>query len=549
MIRRKLTTLGTLLFSGVLLGLSYPTMLGFWSLIFVALTPLLYVVLTRNQTGRELFLSGFVYGLGYFALVVSWYFAIYPLDWLGISSKFTSLILISLTFVLILCVCSLFFGLFALILGKTKNFLSQTKHQTINFILFISSLWVVLEYLRAWMFSIFWFGPGALLGPHWTMGDLGYALHAVAPLRMLASLGGVYLLSFLIVSVNVGLLFLIKHKDFAFVKPKSVALTLMAVIVLWLASGTYIYMYASSGKVTNETSVKVVLVTTDFSRDYSSNIRDLLVKPSAVLTKFGQALKLRPDVIVLPEGSELTTALADYYGSLSKAQSALATVPNAKPFIILDHITVTEPTDTHPHSRLLFFDTVSGTLGHYDKRLLFPNSEYIPDIMDLLMRLAGQSRLLNTFEYLRVLDPGKFKDVVVETRYGKIGGLICGDILSPELSRGLARNGAEIIMVSTSDATYNGAQSLVRENEAMAQIRAVETGRAFIQATNRGESYAMNSRGDVLASYVASSSLEVLNLKLENKQTIYARFGNWILILSALILFVSFVKLKPIIER
>src|SRR5207248_1022171 len=67
----------------------------------------------------------------------------------------------------------------------------------------------------------------------------------------------------------------------------------------------------------------------------------------------------------------------------------------------------------------------------------------------------------------------------------RVGTLICFESTYPELARGLARDGAQILIVTTNDASF-GTSPAAREHLAMSQTRAVELGRAVVHAAISG---------------------------------------------------------------
>src|SRR5690606_2426361 len=71
------------------------------------------------------------------------------------------------------------------------------------------TLWVFFEYIRSFFVSLLWVGDGALVGPHWSISFLGYNIASVKFLAPLASLGGVFVLSMLVVFLNLLFFFLI----------------------------------------------------------------------------------------------------------------------------------------------------------------------------------------------------------------------------------------------------------------------------------------------------------------------------------------------------
>ena len=179
--------------SGILLGAGFiAPFLNFLS--WIALIPLLFFVEHENSK-RKIFLAGFITGFIFLGMVISWYFETLPLSWVGIENNLLGFPLVFLIWILSTFTLAFFLGLFSL----SYSFLK--RRDWLNFLL-IPSLWIIFEYLRAWGFSILWWGKESLLGPHYTLGNLGYLLSSNQNIVALASFGGIYFLSWILVFFN-----------------------------------------------------------------------------------------------------------------------------------------------------------------------------------------------------------------------------------------------------------------------------------------------------------------------------------------------------------
>lgn len=152
------------------------------------------------------------------------------------------------------------------------------------------------------------------------------------------------------------------------------------------------------------------------------------------------------------------------------------------------------------------------------------------------MRVAGQSEVLEAFKRYRVLAPGERVSVVANTRFGKIGGLICSAILSPELGRGMVNNGAELLVVVSSLALFEANPIMQAENRAMSQIRAIETGRDYLVVSNVGESLAIARDGQIVEYIDSGDETKVVLVNRYSNINFYTKYGNWIVWLSLFIL-------------
>ena len=158
--------------SGLCLIFSYPP-IDFGWLIWVALVPALFACFQCKQSQKRHFGLGYILGVLYFGGTFWWigyvtvpgtvalvlYLALYPAAWFWA-------------------------------VGRWRDRVSGAFGSHLILAAGGASLWVVLEWTRGW----------ALTGFTWNY--LGVALHRNVAMMQLASLGGVHLLSWLIVAVN-----------------------------------------------------------------------------------------------------------------------------------------------------------------------------------------------------------------------------------------------------------------------------------------------------------------------------------------------------------
>ncbi len=192
-----------LFLSGILLVLSYPPF-NFAVLPFFSLLPLFFFLNLKNIPPKKSFLAGFITGFIFLGGVMLWLFDTFPLNWLGVENSFLGFLFLFSTWLLLTAILAAFFGLFSLSL----SFLSRRNFWDI---LLIPSLWIIFDYLRIWAFGLYLAGSESILGPHWTFGNLAYTVAHNPSLRFLASIGGIYLVTFLIILINTLFFFLIKN--------------------------------------------------------------------------------------------------------------------------------------------------------------------------------------------------------------------------------------------------------------------------------------------------------------------------------------------------
>jgi len=519
--------------SGVLLILAYPPYdLEF--LIWFALIPLFWFVFAEKINPKKAFIGGTICGIVFFGKLFDWLFATYPFEWLGINaeqSKVPILILLIILYIIQTVFLGLFFGIFTrlCLILRIKHFAIRR----ISYLLIIPALWIVFEYLRAWGFGILYFGKESLLGPHWTFGNLAYTLHNKSNLIQIADLGGIYLISFLIVLVNMSLFLILKRCVRLNLTHIAVLLIILGLVgTAWVGYGIYKSnnLYESNG------SYKIALLQTNFSSGAEFNSYQKKEVFDAVLGLF-QSTQESADIIIAPEGFGIVGITK--HTKIAKYLLEDFYKPGQ---IYLENNKIIEHKKTK--SRLFYYDLEAASpdasqdgkenpIGFHDKMLLVPNGDFLPYLTKILLNIYS----LNIEHEKRLYTKGDKIEPI-----NKIGGTICSGIISPKIQREMTKKDAEFLVSVSSDAPFHGAKALLAQNLAMSKLRAVENRRYFAQATNMGYSFLLNSKGEIIAkSNKLGNEILFEDVRFLKKKTVYSRFGDWIIILSTATLLLTFI--------
>jgi apolipoprotein N-acyltransferase len=127
--------------------------------------------------------------------------------------------------------------------------------------------------------------------------------------------------------------------------------------------------------------------------------------------------------------------------------------------------------------------------ARYDKRHLVPFGEYVP--LESILPYEWFVPAGVAF-----FSPGP-DHRPVEASAGKLGLLICYEAIFPEIARETANHGAQLLVNITNDSWY-GFSSAPYQHLAIARMRAIETGRYLLRAANTGVSAVIDPRGRVL---------------------------------------------------
>jgi apolipoprotein N-acyltransferase len=539
--------------SGLLLALAYPGWplnLGF--LAWIGLMPLFWGIKNlqfyHDRDKIEGFLFGFFAGLVYFLIIFRWFWSIHPLDTLGIQNNLASFVIVLLVYIISSAGMAVFWGLFGLVyslqLTAYSKKLGNWKLETGNWKLFLLApvLFVLLEYARSYGFGLLWAGSGTLFGPHWTLGNLTYALANNPLILRLASLVGIYGLTFLVVLVNSALMVIFTRscknyhgKIVGVLLPVVLTATVLAAVeflpkTLWLSK--------QKAAADNE-RINFAVIQTNQPTKISPAPKETLNAFKEQLDLLKQVAQRHPEsqLIIFPEASDffknlslfLTGAqIQNYFSNLFK-----------EPRLIISGARIVDA-DSHAYSRVFSLDTQKDIISFYDKRLLTPQGEFLSYPTRFIVNLLSKTKV-SEFGALRELSIGKEKISTINFR-GQFSAapLVCSEILSPGLTRKTTQ-GADIIVEMASYGIFHGNTVLVKQNLAAARLRAAENRKPLITASNMGLSYAIESAGNI-AKIAPNQAPQILtgNVAIGPQKSWYNGVGDTLVLLGCLGLLIYF---------
>ncbi len=359
----------------------------------------------------------------------------------------------------------------------------------------LPSYWLFTEWARSWQgFG----GPWAVLGTsQWQ--------HPVV--LALASVGGVWLISFALVAANTGIVILLLARR------NLVRLAGAAGVAVALAAGPVVFALTSAAPAVRHVTVALV-------QQGSQPSRASRVNASLRLSEgLGTA---RPDLIVWGESSvgydieRADTGLLDRIEALSARTGAeiLVNQDSALP--------------GGGKSKVALLIGPHGVMGSYVKTRLVPFGEYIP-FRGALGWLTSISKAAPSN-----MIPGDGAHLIhAVDRAGRplpIGVLICFESAFPDMSRVDADLGAQLIIYQTSDSTFQKSWAPA-QHASLSAVRAAETGRPVVQAALTGDTVAFDTRGRLLAMMTsAHRGVIVLRIGLPSAsvRTPYDRLGDYL---------------------
>ncbi len=473
------------LLAGILLPLAFAPV-NFSPLAFI--TPAILFWLWLDSTPKRAFITGYLFGLGFFGVGISWVaVSFYQFGGMGfvLSAAATMLFV-------------LFLALFPAMLGWSGRRYLSHLNRSFYLLLFLPAAWVLVEWVRGWILTGF---PWLHLGNSQTD----------SPLIGLAPVVGMYGISWsLTFSAGVLVWALVESN-------RNRVIGLVCVAVLWAAAGF------------------LTLI------EWSDNDGEMLTA-SLIQGNVPQNLKWRPeqrrptidlytrlsrdrwdrDIVIWPE-----TALPAYYHQAESFLQGLAREAKSNGGAeLLIGLPVLEKSDDNSESDQYFNSVVRVGTGDgdatqiYYKSHLVPFGEYIP-LKDLL---GGLLELMQV--PMANFSRGDVKQPLVTVAGRSVGISICyEDVFGEEVIRGLPEAS---LLVNVSNDAWFGDSFAPHQHLQMARMRSIETARPMLRATNNGISAVIDHKGNVLATS-PQFEVAVLDGKVQPQSgaTPYVLAGNW----------------------
>jgi apolipoprotein N-acyltransferase len=460
------------------------------------------------------FWPGFIIGLVYFSYIFSWIWAVSPANAFEITNKPVGLFLIFVVFSITVATAAIFWGLFSffgrrIVRGQTNQYIAP---------LYLASVFVLVEYLRAWGMGLVWLGNGSFLGPHWTFGNPAYLLSFLPWIVKTSSVWGIYGIDFLIIFLLSSLALGIKKEAIN----RRILLGEILLIPIILLTANSITPDKQQG---TPLTVSVIQTEKPAKINYS---------PEELLTSFGQentllkSVSKNSDIVIFPETANFSQTLSEFLNPtmVQKYFSSL----NPKNILVVDSNSIPEADGLK--SKVLFVDSQNGIAGTYDKKLLSPMGEFLPYIFKLPLSFfkSFNNNNFSTPEFT----PGSGSNIV-SSQDNRIKLLVCSDIVSPSLGQ----EGVFDFMIALSSlGIFNGNNRIANEMVDAARFRATENGKYLILASNYNRSYIINPDGQIEKS-TPENGYQILTASIvPNKtRTWYNRLGDLPILLLSLAIF------------
>ena len=441
--------------TALLLVLSFPNFELFF-LAWIALVPLLIVIARRPSPVRALIL-GWAVGTVFFYTTCYW--LTYSMIHYGGVPTIVAYVLLLLPTIVV----GLFPGLAMMLVALA------IKRWGVGSVLLAPVVWTAFEWARLEVTGQLWNALGYSQAYHW---------YAIQP----ATWGGVYAISFLIVTVNAALACAIAARKAFWAMCSAI---LMAVVIAMIYFPVALTTVPTASYGTPYLNVVALQPNVPMTAEKSvAEWNELRARHLSLSIQSLQAVdRSQPTLVVWPESPMNFTYAAD-----RKLQAVIADFTKTNHTSLLFNSLEPAPNNGSYNSALLINEE-GRLIAQYDKIRLMPFGEYVPlpqwlPGASLISGIVGEFTPGDTYTLMPVADH-------------RAGVFICIESAYPWIARRMTAEGADFLINISNDG-YLGPTAVMRQHLANAIFRAVENGRPLLRITNTGLSAQISANGQVL---------------------------------------------------
>lgn len=492
---------------------------GFAWLCFIGLVPFLYALdeMYKRKWGKtkmifSVWLSGWIFLL----ISMSWILQINTGRWSYIpGSGLKALVVFTWLFcTLAMSTGFVFFGWIA-----TKYKYSKW------YFLMIPTAWIVSEYFRSWLTALLFMGPEGSFGTFSNFGSLGFAA-INTPAGYASRIVGLYGLGGLVILVNTGVYLFIKRKW----RPASAA---WATAILLAFTG-YFAFQPPAKEATRAVAFQVDPTTQRF---YESQLLRFMDSNPATVSKPAQIIAMPEYANFFDQGVD--DSKQEIVQKLTGGQNALFVYSREKPAY-----------KNLRKNEIVYRNSDGTEISTQEKNFLIPTGEYLPYVHRTVLKVMGQDQIIQVFNSNTGVAKGSQPEHPVTYNSVSYGALACSGAIAPQLYRNMAKQGAEILINNASLNVFKNSPLYRKQSESMIRFSAVANARPFVQAARGNHAYIFDHNGRVLAQ---TSNLDVSLLAADivpnSNKTIYTKFGDYIVVVSAMSLAIIALAHKRSIKK
>jgi apolipoprotein N-acyltransferase len=518
--------------SGILLALSFPKF-GHSALAWIALTPLLVALSARprvqNPGLRTSFVLGLLTGVLYFTGTLYWITRVMAVY--GDMQGWVALLINAL----LVAYLALFPAVFALIVRRIV-----VVHGPAG-LMAAPLVWVTTELGRTYIIT----------GFPWVL--LGYSQASVLPIAQLASVFGVYGVSFLVAAISAALTMVAVGPAEAghylrpegrvvseaqgervggggagakrFARQSAPAVVMLAIVIVVAVWGSRRAARREWTEAGDPVRVGLIQGNVDQGQKWDPARASAIFQDYLRLSR--EAIARGAQLVIWPESSTPFYFEEDRPG----AEMVRAIAREARVTILFGSDQIDWRTEGNKRIPDKYYNSAfvvrpdGTTAGSYRKMHLVPFGEYVP-LKDMLAFAAPLVE--NSGPFSAGVDP-----TLLPVNGHPISVAICYEVVYPDLIRQFVARGSELLTTITNDAWF-GTTSAPHQHFAQASMRAIEEGRYLVRSANTGISGIVDPYGHVLAqSRIFEPAVLVGDARFLRASTFYTSHGDIIAYASA----------------
>lgn len=487
--------------SGALMVLSFSPF-GLYPLVVLALAGFYQSLQGRDRAGA--FGLGWLFGVALFGVGVAW-IRISLNEFGNMAAPIANLLML-----LFVAAMALYYGLAAWLIRTLEHWSRQRQAPGwVGPLLIFPAVWVLLEWLRGWLFTGF---PWLFAGTAQTDG----------PLAGLAPVLGVHGLS-LAVAVSAGLLWGLLRARFS-----ARAYAVAGLVLLWGGAGLLrLWGWTEPAPGAGQRPIQVSVIQGNVEQALKWDPDGLLPTLDIYLTL--TKAQLDSDLIVWPE-----TAIPEFRHRVEDALlGPLGETAREAGTEVVIGLPVMQ-SDGRYFNALI---SLGGAEDQYFKRHLVPFGEFLP--------FKAQLRpLIDWFEVpMSDFSRGQAERPLLQVGRWPVGVSICyEDVFAEEVRQALPE---AVFLINVSNDAWFGDSLAPHQHLQFARLRALETGRWLVRATNTGISAIIDAQGRVRATLPLFQRAALSGeIEARTGATPFVRFGSLVPLTIASLMLVAAVLMS-----
>jgi apolipoprotein N-acyltransferase len=522
--------------AGLLIGIGFIIPAAWWcSFLGVAL---FIEAASKAPSLRSAAFAGGATGILWYGLVLApTFWGVLPLDWFGIDSIAMQILAVISSWALATFISAIELAMLGAILFRIA---AKGSAGPWGSLLYVPALWVLMEWVSAFLISVIGYGPGARINGDFFFGATGYLVANDIVLLQIARIGGIYGLSFLVASGGTLIYIALRARRLLdrIVAASCIAAITCIVLILQLSG------FPKPAEAAGMHPLTVAVM----SRYVPPRLRPTQSQAESDFEDAYQSVKGLQgiDVLVFPEDTAFLRATAD--GSHDEAIRSLDQIGTGSSSpLVIDSDDLLRA-DGSLVSRVSFWHGPRDVRYGY-KQMFMVFGEYVPYLYRGILTIAGGSQLLDTVTAVRGYMPGPAGGIGI-AEGARIAVRFCDEAFSPELYRSQVADGANVLVDISSQSWFHESRMIYSQMQNVAKVRAAESERPFVQSGNMSPAFVLDEHGRVEGE-TEWGRPEVLQAQIlpESGETAYVIVGEKILMLPVLVIGILIIRMQRRAKR